>query len=79
MSAPATTPSSAAAPTLVTCPLCQGQFDTSDGHCRPSCPMAKGCRALCCPKCGYSFPEETGLAGLIRKVLVKLSTRSEGR
>jgi hypothetical protein len=32
--------------------------------------MAKGCRVVCCPSCGYSFPQETGfLAGGLRRLL----------
>ena len=38
-------------------------FDASGQGCRPSCPMSSGCRVVCCPSCGYSFPQETGLAG----------------
>jgi hypothetical protein len=34
--------------------------------------MAKGCRVLCCPSCGYSFPQETGLAGKLRGFLDRL-------
>ncbi len=53
-----------------TCPLCQSRFDAEGQGCRPSCPMSKGCKVLCCPSCGYSFPqEETGLAGRLRSWL----------
>ncbi len=48
------------------CPLCGGAFDAGSQGCRPSCPLAKGCRVVCCPSCGYSFPQETGLAGRLR-------------
>jgi hypothetical protein len=58
--------SHAPAPRLETCPLCGTGFDASGQGCRPSCPMAKGCRVVCCPSCGYSFPQETGLAGKLR-------------
>jgi hypothetical protein len=52
-----------------TCPLCGTAFDAEGRGCRPSCPMAKGCRVLCCPACGYSFPQETGLAGKLRRLI----------
>jgi uncharacterized protein (DUF2225 family) len=53
-----------------TCPLCTTRFDAEGQGCRPSCPMSKGCHVLCCPSCGYTFPqEETGLAGRLRSWL----------
>ncbi len=53
----------------VSCPLCGTSFDPEGLGCRPSCPLAKGCRVVCCPSCSYSFPQETGLAGLLRGLL----------
>ncbi len=52
-----------------TCPLCGTEFDAAAQGCRPSCPMAKGCAVVCCPNCGYGFPQEVGLAGLLRRWL----------
>ena len=49
------------------CPLCGLTFDAQGQGCRPSCPMSKGCRVICCPNCKYSFPQETGLAGKLRR------------
>jgi hypothetical protein len=55
--------------TYETCPLCSVEFDTSGQGCRPSCPMARGCRVVCCPSCGYSFPQENaGLAGRLKQL-----------
>jgi len=51
------------------CPLCGGEFDAEGQGCRPSCPLSKGCRVVCCPSCGYSFPQEGGLAGGLRRLL----------
>lgn len=52
------------------CPLCGHAFDGEGQGCRPSCPLAKGCRVVCCPSCGYSFPQEqAGLAGRLRRAL----------
>jgi hypothetical protein len=56
-----------------TCPLCATTFAAEGQGCRPSCPMAKGCRVLCCPTCGYSFPQETGVAGKLRRLLDRMS------
>ena len=60
----------AASPASERCPLCGHAFDAAGQECRPSCPLAKGCRVVCCPSCGYSYPQESaGLAGRLRKVL----------
>jgi hypothetical protein len=32
--------------------------------------MSKGCHVVCCPSCGYSFPQEdAGLAGGLRRLI----------
>ena len=58
-----------------TCPLCATTFAAEGQGCRPSCPLAKGCRVVCCPSCGYSFPQETGLAGGLRRLLDRRKDR----
>jgi hypothetical protein len=65
------------APTTETCPLCGLAFDTSGAGCRPSCPMSKGCHVVCCPSCGYSFPQET--AGGAGRLTALLQRRGAGR
>lgn len=55
------------------CPLCGTEFDAQGQGCRPSCPLAAGCRVVCCPSCSYSFPQETGLAGRLRGLLERRS------
>ncbi len=59
------------------CPLCGMSFDAEGQGCRPSCPMSKGCRVVCCPSCGYSFPQESGVALGLRRVLDRLKGRRE--
>ncbi len=54
---------------LETCPLCQSPFDPSCAVGCGSCPMAKGCAALTCPNCGYSFPRPTGLSAMLARWL----------
>ncbi|HVI93718.1 MAG TPA: hypothetical protein VM753_06915 [Anaeromyxobacter sp.] len=58
-----------------TCPLCGSRFDAEGQGCRPSCPLSKGCRVVCCPSCGYSFPQESGLAGGLRRLLERRKER----
>ena len=60
-----------------TCPLCGAAFDAEGQGCRPSCPLAKGCRVVCCPSCGYSFPQEAGLAGGLRRLLDRLKDKKD--
>ncbi len=61
-----------AAHRLEHCPLCGADFDAEGQGCRPSCPMAKGCSVVCCPSCGYSFPQERGLAGGLRRLIDRM-------
>ncbi|HET6436631.1 MAG TPA: hypothetical protein VFG59_01115 [Anaeromyxobacter sp.] len=61
------------------CPLCGLSFDAAGQGCRPSCPMAAGCRVVCCPGCGYSFPQETGLSGGLRRLLERFRDRRAAR
>jgi len=61
------------------CPLCGCVFDAAPQGCRPSCPMARGCKVVCCPGCGYSFPQENaGLAGRLRRALDRAERRRTG-
>ncbi len=71
------TPSRPHAARLERCPLCGMEFDADGQGCRPSCPMAKGCSVVCCPSCGYSFPQERGLAGGLRRILDRLKSGKE--
>jgi hypothetical protein len=59
---------------LERCGLCGAEFDAAEKGCRPSCPMSSGCAVVCCPHCGYSFPQEVGLARLLRKLLDRNKT-----
>jgi len=52
-----------------TCPLCGLPFDPKGQGCRPGCPLSSGCRMVCCPRCFYSFPQETRFAGALRRLL----------
>ena len=68
----------ASVPSQETCPLCGASFDAAGQGCRPSCPMSKGCHVVCCPSCGYSFPQEqAGLAGGLRRLLERWKKEKE--
>ena len=54
------------APATQKCALCGAEFDARSQGCRPGCPMGHGCGMVCCPRCGYGFPQVTQLAARSR-------------
>ena len=58
-----------------TCPLCGAQFDADAAGACASCPLNRGCSALCCPRCKYSFPAETPIAAMVRRGIERLTGR----
>jgi Fe2+ transport system protein FeoA len=54
---------------LLTCPICGFAFDPSENPSCPSCPLAAGCTAACCPNCGHDTVDPG------RSRLVALATR----
>jgi Fe2+ transport system protein FeoA len=47
------------------CPLCATSFEHA--NCRSSCPIARGCSMVRCPRCGYEFVESGRIADLLRR------------
>ncbi|HSB88527.1 MAG TPA: FeoA domain-containing protein [Anaerolineales bacterium] len=39
------------------CPLCGFHFDPAGRGPCARCPLATGCRIICCPACGYQFAD----------------------
>ncbi len=39
------------------CPLCGRSFLFHRGACSRACPLGRHCNLVCCPHCGYSFPQ----------------------
>lgn len=39
----------------IQCPLCGFRFALSELDCHAHCPLARGCRVVCCPHCHYGF------------------------
>ncbi|MFZ1946192.1 MAG: hypothetical protein WAW06_01435 [bacterium] len=64
-------------PSSYKCPLCGREFDAADRSCR-SCPMARTCKVVCCPGCGYGFPAESSLVGWLKRLLGK-SDKNKGK
>jgi rubredoxin len=51
----------------VRCALCGLVYEPEAASCA-SCPMARGCRVVRCPRCGYAVPEESSLVRLWRRI-----------
>jgi Fe2+ transport system protein FeoA len=47
------------------CPLCGVDF--TGEACRPSCPMARGCSMVRCPRCSYEFVESGRFIDMLRR------------
>ena len=47
------------------CPLCG--LDFTGAECRSSCPMARGCSMIRCPRCSYEFVESGRFVDMLRR------------
>jgi len=53
------------------CPMCSAPAtDVRDGC--AGCPLTRGCRMACCPRCGYRFVEESSTFGALRTLFGRL-------
>ena len=55
------------------CPLCGLEFE--EANCHSSCPLAKGCLMVRCPRCLYEFVQDGKVASLFRRLFDRRSTR----
>ena len=44
----------------VKCTLCGAEFEPGGNTCG-GCALRKDCKLICCPNCGFEFPEESKL------------------
>lgn len=61
------------------CPLCMFEFDEKNHGCTKKCGLRRSaCTLLCCPRCGYSFVDESSskLVGLIKR---RRQSKEQGR
>ena len=59
------------------CSFCGHDLDPDEAESAcGSCPMAKGCRLVRCPRCGYEMPPEARLVKWIRKLRQRAAGRS---
>ena len=54
------------------CPLCAGEVRADRDSCRGGCPLARRCRILCCPRCGYEFVEDSAIVSGIGRLFRRL-------
>lgn len=54
---------------MVTCPLCNFDFDPQGENCHASCPFNTGCGMIKCPYCDYEFITESKTVNLIKSLL----------
>jgi hypothetical protein len=59
------------------CSFCGYDFDPDEAESAcASCPVAKGCHLVRCPRCGYEMPPEARLVRWVRKLRQRARTRS---
>ncbi|HET8798712.1 MAG TPA: FeoA family protein [Thermoanaerobaculia bacterium] len=58
------------------CPLCSTDFTGEE--CHSSCPMARGCTMVRCPRCGYEFVESGRFADMLRRWIRRAPVRPAG-
>lgn len=52
------------------CPLCGYSFTEYVIPCE-SCILNKNCKLVCCPNCGYKFPQESKILNFLYKKIKK--------
>lgn len=57
---------------MIECPLCSLEFE--EATCHASCPLARGCAMVRCPRCNYEFVKE----GFVSRMLSVILSRGEG-
>lgn len=62
-------------PTVFACGLCGFAFTHGDQACG-SCALGAGCALVKCPRCGYQFPRESYLAGVLERLVRRLAGSS---
>ena len=60
----------------MTCPLCGNKFTDYIESCE-SCILNKTCKLVCCPNCGYKFPQESKIINFFAKKLKREKTNAK--
>jgi len=51
-----------------TCPLCGYKFKEDELVCA-SCLLNKNCQLICCPRCKYTFTDESKIYNFFKKII----------
>ncbi len=58
------------------CGFCGAEFDPQDAQTAcSSCPLARGCPLVRCPRCGYEMPPEAKLIRWLRSIKSRRAKR----
>ncbi len=53
---------------MIICPLCGYRFSGGASQLCTACPLANGCRLVCCPNCKYQWPAESRTVEFFKRV-----------
>lgn len=56
-------------PAYFHCSLCGFEFERHAATCATSCLLARHCKLVRCPNCGYEFPEPSPAPGWLQKLM----------
>lgn len=62
---------------MVTCPLCNSEFDPGRENCHTSCSFNKGCTMIKCPYCDYEFLTESKTVNLLKSLLFRKKDKTQ--
>jgi Fe2+ transport system protein FeoA len=60
-------------PAYFHCALCGFEFEKHSASCATTCVLARHCKLVRCPNCGYEFPEPSQAPGWLQKLLGRRS------
>jgi hypothetical protein len=55
-------------PAKTRCPFCGNEFTKGENECGGSCGLIGNCGLMCCPRCRYSFVEESKTVQFFKKI-----------
>jgi Fe2+ transport system protein FeoA len=50
------------------CPLCGCEFPEGATTLCQRCPLQRNCELICCPNCGYQWPQQSSVVNLMRRI-----------
>ena len=56
------------------CPLCGNSFTKGSALCHQGCPLHEHCHVVCCPNCGYTVTDTSGMEEGLKRFRRKASS-----